>query len=365
MSRHWIKTSLSLVICFAFIPQAYSASPQNAEHLPSVTLNRITMTSFTDAKSGISFSYPSDWKESKALDADDIAKIEGQLEGGNQNGEIKLAVFKSNEGKITPQFAKSAVHQFIFPKLNEFKSLQEKRVAIGTSRRIAAELEDVEFVIAGIKVRQRYVYFSTVSGTYHFLFTSPAAHFDALVPLYNNVLLSVQVSNPGASKQRINSPSQNKVVVVEKRFDNAQLPFSFAYPGSWKIDSTGNHNEMAKVEGQGPKGEPAYIVVHQGDVHPDWTLDQISEAMEKEFFEPLPRYRRLSKQTQNFGSMSKINGVVEEHTFDLNGAPVKQMVVIFTHNGKAYAVSQVTVGWKEGDTRQLFAKTLAGIKIKD
>jgi hypothetical protein len=58
----------------------------------------------------------------------------------------------------------------------------------------------------------------------------------------------VQVSNPGASKQRINSPSQNKVVVVEKRFDNAQLPFSFAYPGSWKIDSTGNHNEMAKVE---------------------------------------------------------------------------------------------------------------------
>lgn len=363
-----IKISLSLALCATFASQAYCASPQNAEHLPSVTMNKVTMTTFSDSKSGISFSYPNDWKESKTLEADDIVKIEGQLDG-NKNGEIKLAVFKSNEGKITPQFAKSAVHQFLFPKLNEFRSLQEKRVAIGTSRRITAELEDVEFVMAGIKIRQRYIYFGTASGTYHFVFTSPASHFDALVPLYNNVLLSVQISSPGTSKQRgsvnSNNPSQAKSNSVDKRFDLAQLPFSFNYPGTWKVEPTGNHNEVAKVQGQGPKGEIAYIVVHQGDVHPDWTLDQITEAMEKEFFEPQPSYRRLSKQSQNFGSMSKINGVVEEHTFDMNGAPVKQMVVIFTHNAKAYAISQVTVGWKDGDTRQLFAKTLAGVKIKD
>ncbi|MDX2107782.1 MAG: hypothetical protein SFY67_15375 [Candidatus Melainabacteria bacterium] len=360
-----IRISFSLSICLLCVSQAYCASPQNAEHLPFVTLNKVTMIPFNDAKSGISFLYPNDWKEAKALEADDIVKIEGQLDG-NRNGEIKLALFKSNEGKITPQFAKSAVHQFLFPKLSEFKSLQEKRVAIGSSRRITAELEDVEFVMAGIKVRQRYIYFSTASGTYHFVFTSPAAHFDALVPLYNNVLLSLQISSSGTSKQRCSSsPSQVKPALVEKRFDHAQLPFSFNYPGTWKVEPTGNHDEVAKVQGQGPKGEIAYIVVHQGEVHPDWTLDQITEAMEKEFFEPQPSYRRLSKQSQNFGSMSKINGVVEEHTFDMNGAPVKQMVVIFTHNGKAYAVSQVTVGWKDGDTRQLFAKTLAGIKIRD
>lgn len=363
MSSKLIKVSLSIAYCIAFVPCAYSASPQNSEHLPSVTLNRVTMGQFSDAKSGISFSYPSDWKESKAMDADDIVKIEGQLDG-NHNGEIKLAMFKSEEGKITPQFAKSAVHQFLYPKLSEFKSLQEKRVNIGSSRKITAELEDVEFVMAGIKIRQRYVYFATASGTYHFLFTSPATHFDTMIPLYNNVLLSVQLAQPGSMKQRASAPSQ-RPAAVEKRLDSAQLPFSFAYPGSWKVESACNHSEIAKVEGQGPKGELAYIVVHQGDVHPDWTLEQITDAMEKEFFEPQPRYRRISKQTQNFGSMSKLNGVVEEHTFDMNGAPVKQMVVIFTHNAKAYAVSQVTVGWKEGDTRQLFAKTLAGIKIKD
>jgi len=359
-----IKTSLSLALCTTLFPAlAFAASPQNAEHLPSVTLNKVTMIPFTDAKSGISFSFPGDWKESKALDADDIVKIEGQLDG-NKNGEVKLAIFKSDDGKITPQFAKSAVHQFIFPKLNEFKLLQEKRVAIGVSRRIPAEMEDVEFNIGGIKVRQKYIYFSTASGTYHFVFTSPAAHFDALVPLYNNILLSMQVSSPGASKQPTTTALQ-KTAVVEKRFDNAQLPFSFAYPGSWKVEPTGNHDEVAKVEGHGPKGEIAYIVVHQGDVHPDWTLDQVAEALEKEFFETQPKFNRLSKQSQNFGSMSKVHGVIEEHTFDLNGAQVKQMVAIFTHNGKAFAISQVTAGWKEGDTRQLFAKTLAGIRMKD
>lgn len=368
MKNQLIKTSLSIAICASLVPYlAYGASPQNIEHLPSVTLQRVTMTQFADPKSGITFSYPSEWRESKKLDADDIVKIEGQLDG-KENGEIKLVHFKSDETKITPQFAKSMLQQFLFSKLSEFKSLQEKRVAIGSSRRITGELQDIEFAFSGIKVRQRYVFFATASGAYYFAFTSPASHFDAMVPLYNNVLMSLQLAATGTSKAKsAASPAIRKQPVVEqKRLDVAKLPFSISYPGTWKVEPTsGNRDEVAKIEGAGPKGEFASIIVHQGDVHPDWTLDQFAEELDKEFFEPQPKFRRLSKQNQDFGSNSKIKGVLEEHTYELNGTPVKQMVAIFMHADKAYAVSLVTVGWKDGDTRQLFAKTLAGIKIKD
>lgn len=368
MKSQLIKTSLSLVICTSFMTSlAYAASPQNVEHLPSVTLQRVTMTAFADPKSGITFSYPSEWRESKTRDADDIVKIEGQLEG-KETGEIKLVHFKSDDTKITLQFAKSALQQFLFSRLSEFKSLQEKRVAIGTSRRITGELQDIEFNFSGIKARQRYVVFATASGVYYFVFTSPASHFDAMVPLYNNVLMSLQLAATGTSKAKSTSASASykPPVVEQKRLDMAKLPFSFNYPGTWKVEPTGgSRDEVAKIEGSGPKGEFASIIVHQGDVHPDWTLDQIAEELEKEFFEPQAKFRRLSKQNQDFGSNSKIKGVLEEHTFEMNGAPVKQMVAIFTHTDKAYAVSLVTVGWKDGDTRQLFAKTLAGIKIRD
>lgn len=354
------KVVLSLLLLIGL--PSYAASPQNVEHLTSVTLNKTAMASFTDYSTGITFAHPRDWKESKGSEPGDITKFEGTLDG-KDHGEIKLSRFETNGEKITPEFAKTMVHQYIFTKLPEFKSLQTKKVAIGSSRKIQAELEDVEFTYSGIKVKQRYVFFSTASGTYHFIFTSPATHFEALLPLYNNILLSVQTGASGNSKTKVNSPSQPQV--SQKTLDNAQLPFSLHYPGNWKVEPSGSRDEVAKIQGQGPKGEIAYIVVNQGEVHPDWSLEQIADSLEKEFFESQPKFRRLSKQGQDFGSLSKIRGVVEEHTFELNGAPVKQMVAIFTNVNKAYAVSLVTVGWKDGDTRQLFAKTLAGIKMKD
>lgn len=350
-------------LLFMGIP-SYAASPKNVEHLPSVTLNKTTMANFTDTASGITFSHPQDWKESKGSEPGDIVKFEGTLDG-RENGEIKFSRFESGKEKVTTEFAKSAVHQYIFTKLPEFKSLQEKKVAIGSSRKIQADLEDVEFSYSGVKVKQRYVYFATTSGTYHFIFTSPASHFEAVGPLYNNVLLSIQTGSQIVSKTKQNSAPAQPQSVSQKRLENAQLPFSLHYPGSWKVEPSGNRDEVAKIQGQGPKGELAYIVVNQGEIQPDWTLEQIADSLEKEFFESQPKFRRLSKQAQDFGSMSKVRGVVEEHTFEMNGAPVKQMVAIFTNVNKAYAVSLVTVGWKDGDTRQLFAKTLAGIKMKD
>jgi hypothetical protein len=118
MKSQLIKSSLTLAICTSFMTSlAYAASPQNVEHLPSVTLQRVTMTAFTDPKSGITFSYPSEWRESKTRDADDIVKFEGQLEG-KETGEIKLVHFKSDDTKITLQFAKSALQQFLFSRLS-------------------------------------------------------------------------------------------------------------------------------------------------------------------------------------------------------------------------------------------------------
>ncbi len=372
MRNKILKTSLlslmSVGIMAGYLP-SYATSPKNVEHLPSVVLNKTPMATFTDAGSNISFAHPREWKESKSQDKGDIVKFEGQLGERNESGEIKLSRFESEE-KVSTELAKKMVQQYIFPKLNEFKSLQEKRVAIGSSRRIQADLEDVEFSYSGMKVRQRYVFFATPTATYHFIFTSPAAHFDALVPVYNNVLLSLQTGSTSASNSKTRNTTTTTTtnqtqIISQKKFESEKLPFSFSYPGSWKAEPAGGHDEVAKIQGQGPKGEIAYIVVNQGEVHPDWTIEQISESLEKEFFESQPKFRRLSKQSQDFGSMSKVRGVVEEHTFELNGAPVKQMVAIFTNANKAYALSLVTLGWKDGDTRQLFAKTLAGIKIRD
>ena len=118
------------------------------------------------------------------------------------------------------------------------------------------------------------------------------------------------------------------------------------------------------MHGTNSKGHEAYVVLNRGESHSQ-SIDDVADALQKEFFESQKNFHRVNRQNQNFGRMTKVNGVVQEQTFEKDGSPVKQMVAMFNHGEKTYALSLVAPGWKESDMHQLFYKVLATVDLQD
>lgn len=334
------------------------------EHLPS-TNSQAPLSTYSNTECGIAFKYPKEWQQSTAEDKSVLVKFGGATNDG-LTGEVQLG--RSSDGS-SPEKILSFLNQFAFTKLDNFKKVQDKKVAIGVNRKIAAELEDITFNIAAMKVQQRYVLFQHKGETYSLMFTAPSGHFNALTPVFNDILLSVQTgsgitaSTKGVTTKTLADSSEKSVALQNYRSNN--LPVSFGYPADWKVVPGSHSDEAVSMQGKSPKGNDAFIVLHRGQMHPTLSIDEVADALQKEYFESQKNFHRVTRQNQNFGRMSKVNGVVQEQTYDKDGAPVKQMVAMFSHGEKAYALSLVAPGWKDSEMHQLFYKVLATVDLQD
>jgi hypothetical protein len=333
------------------------------EHLPAVGNLRVRTKTFTTGD-GVSFAVPENWKQGKTDDKDCVVKFEGEADAG-QRGEITLN--KNETPGSTPVSVKNAVEGFIFSQLKDFKKIQDKKVAIGSSNRIPAYLVDATFTMSGLKFSQRYVFFELKSGTYNFVFTSSAAQFDSLVPIFNNTLSTIRSGVSTSGGGVLKPPSEGfSPNMVRFRSRSKLLPVSFCYPEGWKVEEGApGSDEAVKVAGLNQSGTHGAIVLHRSEMPAGVSIETVADMLEKDYFEPNPGYRRVTRQTQNFGVMSNLTGVVQEQSFERDGHTVKQMVAMFYHGDRTYALSIYAPEWKDSDIHQLFAKVLASVHVQD
>lgn len=362
------RCALLSAVILVSMSTAGLAQPGKVEHLPTVVL-QTPFSEYKNSDVGISFQYPKEWKESKPLEKEAIVKFAGQV-GEGLSGDVVLSRFSDGN---TPESVKSVLNQFVFNKLEDLKKIQEKKVAIGAGRRLPAELQDISFAVVGLKIQQRYVLFSHKSDTYTLVFTAPAAQFNSLTPVFNNVLLSIQTSGGTASNTKTAAVAKPvtpaatppEKAIVLKTYKSSIVPISFGYPDDWKVAEGGRHDEPVNIQGANAKGSAAVIVLHRGEMHPSLSVDDVADALQKEYFEPQKSFHQVTRQSQSFGSMSKIHGVVQEQTFEKDGTTVKQMVAMFHHGDKTYALSLLAPGWKDSDMHNLFYKVLASVNVQD
>lgn len=357
-----------LIACSCFFIGTVSDAAQKGnaslEHLPSTNVQG-AVADYSNTTYGISFKYPKDWQESKAEGKEALVKFAGANSDG-LHGEVILNRYTDGS---TPESILSFINQYV-GNLADFKKVQEKKVAIGVNRKLAATLEDVTFNLGTLKFEQRYAVFQHKDATYTLVFTSPIGHFNSMAPIFNNILLSVQTgssiasSTKGVAMMPLANATEKAIVLRSYKANN--LPVSFDYPADWKVASGTHHDEAVSMHGANSKGHEATIVLNRGDMHAaPLSIDEVADALQKEYFDPLKNYHRVTRQNQNFGRSSKVNGVVQEQTFDQDGLSVKQMVAMFYHKDKTYALSIVAPGWKDSDMHQLFYKVLATVDVHD
>ncbi len=364
-------TILGALILLSITADA-SAQQGKIEHLPTVVL-QTPFSEFKNDEVDVSFKYPKDWKESKPSEKEAIVKFAGQADG--LSGDLVLSRFGDGN---TPESVKSVLNHYVFNRLEDLKRLQEKKVAIGASRRLAAELQDISFSISGLKIQQRYVLFSHNSDTYTIVFTAPAAQFNSLTPIFNNVLLSIQTRSNTARNTKpatttttpTKAPAKPAITppekaIVLKTYKSSLVPISFGYPDDWKVAVGSRQDEPVNIQGANAKGHAAVIVLHRGEMHPTLSIDDVADALQKDYFEPQKSFHRVTRQSQSFGSGSQIHGVVQEQTFEQEGTPVKQMVAMFYHGDRTYALSLLAPGWKDSEMHNLFYKVLATVSVQD
>ncbi len=337
--------------------------------------------SYTNIECGIAFKYPRDWQRSKADGKDGIIKISGSMFG--DSGEMVLNRFTD---VASPEAASTVIRDYVFPKLVDFKSVQEKKVTIGVSQKIPAILQDITFSVNGLKVSQRYVIFQVNGNTMAFVFTAASgAPFNTLIYVFNNTLQSVRTGasqNVGTAKNTntitntaagtVNGITSGKTasVPIEKplalrTYQVKFLPVTFGYPADWQVSPGTHSDEAVSMAGTNAKGQAASIVLNRGDLHAWVSVDDLADSLEKEYFAPKKDFHRVQRQAQNLGRMSKISGVVQQQTYEHNGEPVKQMVAMFRHGNHAYALSLVSSRWSDSEMHQLFSKVLATVDLQD
>jgi Domain of unknown function (DUF1795). len=324
---------------------------------------QIPFSVFKNPGTIVSFKYPRGWQPQKTEEKDTIIKLTGTANGG-LSGDISLGKF--GDASVKAETARHLVEDLIFAKLENFKKIQQKTIGIGPSRRLVGYLEDVSFTFGGINASQRWVFFDSPLGTHYLTFTAPVAEFNALMPIYNEVLLSVStggsaaLANSGGIEEH---PSGSEGQMC--RYQSPALPVTFSYPAGWQVEDEATGDKAVKISGKNKEGQAAEFTISRGSSMQWTSTEQLADTIEKEFYQPQDNFRRVNRQTKDFGNMSKISGVVQENSFKYKGQPVKQLVAIFEHDDKAYAMSFISPGWKESEMRQMFHRVLATMSVKD
>lgn len=344
------KISISLALA-ALICQPLSARSADAEHLPAVSGSQERMALCREGK--ISFSYPESWKRMADEDKNNLVKL-GGVTGSGIHGEVSVS--RHDDEKVTAEALKRIIDAAYLSKLPNMHVLNDKTVTFGKHRNLKGLLEDIAFELEGIKIMQRYVFFDGPDGAYTIMFTSPAKDFNRAATTYNQILLSL-ATGPGTS-----APSAPPVSPLAY-YRSASLPVSIGYPTGWETEEEGEFDHPLKIKGKNDQGQPAEINIHRGHITPYNNLEQVADEIESKYYKAHQDYRRVNRSERSIGANSKLNGILQESTFDYKGVPVKQLVAFFIHGGNAYAVSMISPGWKESEMRHLFHKVLATIKV--
>jgi len=328
----------------------------HAEAIPASGTPSQSFSEYSDAQSGLIVKYPRGWTLQLHPDKDVLFKFSGTKD--EASGE--MAVSANTDPAASAEKLLKMYQLMMFSQLQNFKSIAEKKIAFGVDRKFEGLSQDVAFDMGGLPVRQRYVLFDHNGKAVTIKFTSAAPQFDKLLPTYDDMLLSVRPTTGASTQDRAATGGGASTLV---RLQSSSSPVRFAYPSGWSVtEKREDPDNPLAISGTDAAGHPGSIGLFSGDLHPNASLEQAVQALEERHFSRRAEFKTTRQETVNFGSSSRLSGIVHESTFNQGGFPAAQKAVFFREGNRLYVIALTGVAWKESEMNILFQKLLATVE---
>ena len=348
-----------LLAVFVVASQSAADNPslarEAAEKLPAVNANWQSSQCRT---CNLSSAYPVNWHSESKPDKDTAVKISGTLSDGSP---AEIALKQSDSKDLSAETISKIFEDAYLKKLSDYKMLSSKNIVFGEGWHFNGIDKQVTFDTNGTNFRQRFVFFDGPEGVLIFTFSAPAASFDKLQTISNQVAMSVKKAKVSTSDPKM--IPQAPVAWTFESMQTKTLPLAFSYPKGWQTEIHSDRDHPLSIHGADSSGKPGSIEVHCGDAPPSLGIEPLATIMEEKYFSDLKNYRRVKEEPISFGSMNNLQGVVHEMTFGETSQSMTQMALFFLQDARVYSFSLTCGGWKDNEVRALFHKIVATIKI--
>lgn len=316
------------------------------------------MVAYREQVTGLEFNYPKVWQAQPKPDKDCLLKISGLL-ADSKYGELKITALDNvHDSTVAKTFMESELERA----LTGYKKVQERRVRFGSRYQYTGSDLVANFRAGEIPLTDRLVFFLDNGRVVCLSFISKTSESGSLQPLFDQMLSSFHRSSKVTQAASGTASSAQTSWSLANYSDKAGQ-ISLGYPQGWKFVNNDIGKDLdVKFTGKNAKGLDAELFVSQVDKHPSMTLDQFSEKFEQTYLTPLKNFRKEASHQSSFG-ISHNDGTVQYSSFNVEGLPGRQAAAFFGNSKHYYCVALNSVGWTERETRDLFDRVLASIKL--
>jgi hypothetical protein len=361
--RHVIVAATSIMIATtsSFVARAVpAASVDRAEPIPASDTPARDLFVYRSNAAGVILNYPRGWKIVQHPDKNCVVKFQGAESGFP----AEVTLLQTSEQTQSAQDTAKLFELVIFPKLENFKKLQEKKISFGPKHSIEGVMIEISLSFANTPVNQRYVFFQHSGKSLVLTFTGSTSTFPRLTPLYNDILLSVQSIPTSAVESAELTGSNGSSSTPWTQFHSKTIPLRFSYPAGWMVEERDDPDHPLEITNKDNAGRIGSIAWFSNEWNNQLNLEQVAQAVDSRYLANKPAYRQIKLENINFGAGGCLDGLVREASFEEHGVPAKQFAVFFRDKDRLHVLTFASIGWKDNASAELFHKLLATVETE-
>ncbi len=346
-----LKQSSGRTVAVEAAKQAQVQSQDAVETLNAEGASSLQLTAYRNAHTGLTVSYPTQWKLLEAPDKDTLFRLE--------TANCSLAFSVDYTPEMTVKQAAKFWDSLFFSQLENCKPNPQRRIRIGKDASLEGVSEVIQFTAKNVPFRQRWIFFGQQGSVFRAVLTMPAQGSRQDLPDMYKTLMSLTFT--GGTIAAKNQSSQS-----DKPWSRLSLfqegPVTVSYPAQWSVNKHPEPEVMVKLSGKTDDGS-AELQIRRNLSDRNQSLEEVAAIVETNYLKPLKNYRRLRHEAVNLPGGS--SGYLQEYTFEAGGMPFRQVSAMRREGDHLYTLSLTAVGWKQSDVLTLFNRCLGTWSIRE
>lgn len=342
--------------------QAQVQRQESLETLSQEGASNLQLTAYRNAQTGLSLSYPNQWKLVESPDKDTLFRLE------TPNCSLSFGVDHTPD--MTVKQAARFWDSLVFSQLENCQQNPQRRIRIGKNASLEGVSEVVQFTGKGVRFRQRWIFFGQTGSVFRAVLTMPASGNGQDIPdvqdMYKALMSLTFTGGTIAAKGDQTNQNTQAPAHAEKPWSRLALfqegPVTINYPAQWQVNKHPEPEVIVKIQGTTDEGS-ADLSIRRGMFDRNASLEDIAALVETNYLKPLKSYRRLRQETVNLPGGS--TGLLQEFTFEASGMPFRQISTYRREGDHLYTLSITAVGWKQSDVLTLFNRCLGTWSIRE
>jgi hypothetical protein len=337
-------------------PQSGSMSSTAIVNIYAPRESRTAMVPLHEATTNLDFNCPKAWQPLPTTEKDSVLKVGGATDG--HYGELKISRIEDVPDVAA---AKNIIQSGLERAIPGSSKLEEREVRFGTKYQFTGTDLHLSFTIGEAAYRDRMIFFKDNGHLFIFSFICKNSDYAFMGPVFDQILSSVHHSQ-GSS---VAGSSAAKKELSFERYSDKSGQIAVDYPAGWKFENRDPGKELdVKFAGANSQGLGAELNLARIDKSPTLSLDQFVDTYEDTYMKDLKDLRRQSSHRTTFG-ISHVDGQIHYSSFTVNGHPMRQAAAFFADSGHYYCVALNSALWPERESRDLFERVLASVKLSN